>query len=156
MNVKTLSTHNGNRAFLKNYAGATETDCSFGIYENSLGGRVAVSGYFPVENSLFLSRLTFLKRTFQWLSGNTLSAFVESYHHIAVWVRPGHCICLVNASMDPAEDAVIMVKNGPYLADLFHMDCLKHTVIAGERARQRYVRYRLPVIPPWTVAVIAF
>ena len=109
--------------FLKNYAGATETDCSFGIYENSLGGRVAVSGYFPLENSLFLSRLTFLKRTFQWLSGNTLSAFVESYHHIAVWARPG-CICLVNASMDPAENAVIMVKNGPPRAKLFHMDCL--------------------------------
>ncbi|MBQ0105642.1 MAG: hypothetical protein KBT47_06370 [Armatimonadetes bacterium] len=50
-----------------------------GIYENSLGGRVCVLGYYPNMYVQDYAQSVRLKRIFSWLSRNTLS-YLKSYH----------------------------------------------------------------------------
>ncbi|MBO4345284.1 MAG: hypothetical protein J5833_05995 [Victivallales bacterium] len=141
---------------LVDYMGKPVADCSLGIYENSLGGRVAVSGFYPISNSLYHSRQIFMKRLFRWLSRDRLTAYLESYHRIAMWARPKKSICLVNASLDAAENAVLMVKDGAPTGGLFHIDSLEPITVIGEQCPDGYTRYRLPTLPLWTVAVLSF
>jgi len=125
--------------------------CSLGYYENELGGRVAVSGYFADRNLLFYSKVRQLKNLFRRLSHDTLPAYVDTYHRIGLWVRENEgrsVITLVNASMDPAQGAELLVKTSELRAELTGMydDCCE---VSGLALGDGYVKFTLPDLPPW-------
>ena len=60
--------------------------CS-GVFENSLGGRIAVIGYFPWSLIQSLPKSTQLKTLFRWLTRDQFPAYIASYSSAALWLR---------------------------------------------------------------------
>lgn len=142
-------------ARLVNYAGEILADCSMGIYENALGGRVAVAGYYPLDQLDFQTKITSMKNLFSWLAGNKIS-FVSSYHRIAVWDRDVHGIGSVvqftNMYADPAENVEIFIHNGCEKMVVVDEE-LNSNIICGT-VENNGSRYTIPVIPPWHTVLI--
>ena len=63
---------------MQNYQG-THCGDTMGMYENSLGGRVAVSGYFPWAFIHSLSKSSQVKSVAKWLSRDTIPAYINSF-----------------------------------------------------------------------------
>ena len=56
-----------------------------------------------LRDSLYFSKLTQLKRLFNYLSDYKAPAYVESYHRLTIWARDNGVVTLVNASMDDTK-----------------------------------------------------
>lgn len=87
-------------------------DCTCGIYENSLGGRVCVAGYYPHDWLSDIQKTVQLKQIFLWLSCGTLPAFVASYHRVRNITLTGEgrtCVTLFNTSNDALCDLSLAV-----------------------------------------------
>ncbi len=140
-------------AELVDYQGTILAECSLGIYENEWGGRVAVAGYYPLRDQLFLSRLTLMKRLFSWLSHDQLIGWISSYHRIALWARQSEerlSFSLLNASQDKADHAKLMAKTNHACGFIWGMDGLNCNM-EGNRGKDGYVEFTLPQLAPWTV-----
>ena len=85
--------------------------CS-GIFENELGGRIAVDGLMPFSWVYALPRNQGIKNLLKWLSNDTLGAFVRSYHRVSVWQR-GNGIFLANFEMEKARGVRIAILDAP-------------------------------------------
>ena len=90
--------------------------CVSGIYENSLGGRVFVSGYYPYSWISDYHKTIQLKRILVWLSKNDLPAYVDSYCRIrcSAWssndTNDFRCAVLFNTSNDFLHDVRLCVR----------------------------------------------
>lgn len=86
-----------------------------GVYTNTLGGRVAVLGYYPWRSLGTLAKASQLKALLRWLSGDTLPAYVDSFAKVTLWCRrdaQGHPALLVlNASMDDLDDVRLYIRD---------------------------------------------
>lgn len=138
---------------LVNFQKETLLDCIMGTFENELGGRIAISGYYPLRDSLYFSKLTQLKRLFNYLSDNKLPAYVESYHRLTIWARDNGVVTLVNASMDDCENGRLAIKTTSTSATFTTMDMQAQT-IKGTPAPNGYVNFDLPTIKPWHIALV--
>jgi hypothetical protein len=141
---------------LVDYAGKEVAGCAMGVFENALGGRICVSGYCPWTFLQNLSKSGQMKSVARWLSRDTLPLYVDSFHRISVWARPGEGgemrFALVNASLDEAHDVSVLVRTGA--------TCLK---IVGQRLGESqatangtdgpYRRFILPSMPAWTMVL---
>ena len=58
-----------------------------GAYENALGGRVGVLGYFPWRSLGTLAKTSQMRALVRWLSGDTLPAYLDSFAKVALWCR---------------------------------------------------------------------
>lgn len=131
--------------------------CSMGLFENSLGGRICVAGYYPWAHFQNLSKSTQIKRIMRWLSRDRLGAYVESFHRVILWDRivgEGiHSVALANLYLDPVENVLLMLLADNDEIDFYDMNCNK-TSIRGEAARSGYRRFILPRIEPWHICLI--
>ncbi len=138
---------------LTNYRGDDLGPC-LSIYENRLGGRVAVSGYYPWFLIHSDSKTYQLKSLFLWLSGNRLPIVVDSFAKIVAWARGRRDDCcsyvLVNASLDRAEKVEVSVRSPSPAVTLVTMN--------GDRQQLEldthpdsflYRRLVIPEIEPW-------
>ena len=112
---------------LVDYSGTQRAACTMGIYENRLGGRICVSGYFPwsfLENG---AKSTQMKAVMLWLSKDSLPAYVASFHKINVWVRKTQdgvrALTLTNSSFDEAQNVVLCLKTAASYIEVLDMDC---------------------------------
>ncbi len=136
--------------------------CTMGIYENTLGGKICVCGYFPWNLLQEQGKSTQLKRIFDWLSDNRLPAFVNSYHRANIWTRrltDGRTvIVLLNASLDRAEDLEVVVNRECTSAQLHKMSDYPQNVnglaLSPIRTQGDVTTFRLPVLNPWEVALM--
>jgi len=84
-------------------------------FENALGGRVVVMGYYPWTLLHNLAKSSQLKAVCRWLSRDTLPAIAESYARTGVWAQAGVdgrlAVVVLNASLDPATDFVLHVQS---------------------------------------------
>ena len=84
-----------------------------GVFENSLGGRVAVFGYYPWRFIQTLAKTRQLKAVCRWLSRDRLPAYGDSYAKVALWVRSDAegrpALFLLNASLDRLERVTVHV-----------------------------------------------
>ena len=135
----------------------TNYGCCAGVFENGMGGRVAVLGYFPWNMLGNLAKTTQLRNVTRWLSRDRLPAYIASYHRIALWCRrdatgrPAYV--LINASMDSAEGVVLKACD---LTASFHaldMQGDRSTLIAGDTDGP-YRSLPLPPLPPWSALLV--
>lgn len=143
-------------AQLVDYADQQVANCSMGVFENKLGGRVCVAGYYPWEQLQYQFKTTQVKNVMRWLSGNRLGAYVESYHRIALWDRitqnGSHAVALTNLYLDPAENVSLMLLTENDEIDVYDMDCNRTSVNATDVSGD-YKRFILPRIDPWHICL---
>jgi hypothetical protein len=105
--------------------------CS-GVFENSLGGRVAVLGYYPTRFLQSLAKSSQMKALCRWLSRDRLPAYVDSYSRVALWCRRDAqgrpALMVLNASIDPVERLVVRVRTAAGSAHLIREDGLEQIV----------------------------
>ena len=139
------------------YTYAEVAPCCMGVFENKLGGRVCVAGYYPWEQLQNLSKASQLKSVMRWLSKDTLPAYVSSFHRVNVWARetePGrYAIALLNAYLDPAAGLEIQIRTECDALEHFDQACAQTTVRALDR-QGPYARFVLPALAPWELALL--
>ncbi len=145
-------------ARLVDYGGQEKAATSMAVFENPLGGRVAVCGYYPWSFLHNLSKSTQMKSVMRWLSRDRLPAHVASFHKVNLWARqPGAgrlAVALVNSSFDPAVEPELVLLTRSGQIRVFDMRG-RETVIPAGRSDGPYRHFTLPTIEPWTVRIIA-
>lgn len=148
----------GTLARIIDYAGQEVAPCCSGVFENALGGRICVAGYFPWTFLQSLSKSAQIKATFRWLAGESLPAYVASFHKTNFWVRqPGNdrmALALINPSLDDARNVVLMIRTPADEVSLFDMNCAR-TTIRTDGTDGPYRRFTIPVIPAWRMILAA-
>jgi hypothetical protein len=96
------------------YGGATVADCCMGVYENTLGGRICVAGYYPWSFLSGYTKSTQVKRIIRWLSKEILPGFIGSYHKMNMWARKTTtgepAFILANSSLMEAEGLELYIR----------------------------------------------
>jgi len=144
-------------ARLIDYGGKELSPCSLAIYENTLGGRICVSGYYPWDHLHSLSKNAQLKAVMRWLSRDRLPAYVASYHKVNLWVREPQdgrvALALLNASFDAATGLDLAIATTADEARVFDMQGKEQTVRAMSTDGP-YRRFVLPAVEPWSVRLV--
>lgn len=140
---------------LVDYAGAEMAACTAGVFENALGGRVCVAGYFPWTLLQTLPTSTQLKAIARWLSRDTLPAYVASYHKVNLWVREidgGLAVTMLNPSLDDACDIELRLRTAATTVTVYDMACSKTEIVCAG-ADGPYARFILPRLPSWQMVL---
>jgi len=138
------------------YTGAEMATCTSGVFENVLGGRVCVAGYFPWTLLQTLPKSAQLKAITRWLSRDTLPAYVASYHKINLWVRDIDdtlAVSLLNPSLDDACDIVLLLRTRAKRIIIYDMEC-GQTIISSEGIDGPYSKFVVPYIPSWRMVLM--
>lgn len=131
--------------------------CCMGIFENALGGRVCVAGYYPWEQLQNLSKASQLKAVIRWLSKDALPAYINSFHRINIWARESETgqqsIALLNAYLDPAEQIELAVRTTQEQLT-FYDHTTQATQVSAARHEDGYTHFVLPTLPPWQLGLV--
>jgi len=142
---------------LIDYSGRTVAGCTLGIFENRLGGRICVAGYYPWTFLQNLSKSSQMKSVFRWLSRDELPAYAASFHKVNLWFRRmgdnAWALTCTNASFDAAEDLVLMVRTRVRTAVCYDMQCRK-TILHSSGADGEYQRFLLPRVQAWKMCLL--
>lgn len=119
-----------------------------GVFENGLGGRVAVSTQLAFTECEGLPRAEHLKRLFRWLSRETLPGYVKSFHRVVLRAR-GDAFFAANFSSDAVRDVELaLLGDGAYDVSVFvggeKKECFR---LAPAGRDGPYGIYRLPELP---------
>lgn len=121
-------------------------DCTCGIYENALGGRVCVSGYYPHDWLSDIQKTVQMKQIFLWLSRGTLPSFVDSYHRVRNITLTGEgrtCVTLFNTSNDDLTDVSVAVHTEGDSAVLYLSDGTQQILTAARTETHNGEHYRI-------------
>lgn len=142
---------------LIDYAEKDVAPCTMGIFENRLGGRICVSGYYPWTFLENLSKSSRLKSVFRWLSRDTLPGYIASFHKINLWIREPQngkiALAFSNASFDDAKNVVLMLHTENQTARLYDMSCAP-TVIRSTGSDGPYRKFVIPSVAPWQMRLV--
>lgn len=111
-----LEPSNGKTAALASLRDYAEKDLGISTtaFENELGGRVVVMGYYPWSQIHSLAKASQMKAVVEWASRGRMPAMVESYSKISLWCRSTpagkRAVVLLNTSLDPDEALKLRVK----------------------------------------------
>ena len=137
-----------------------------GVFENSLGGRVAVTGLHPwgsnplvVSLLLSLAKSTQFKALTRWLSKEQLPAYIGSFHgKIGLWCRRDGrgrpALFLVNVSLDTAEKVQVMVRDAEPTLTLFRADGSAGQPLARRKQDGVYGQFEIDRLPPWEMVLL--
>jgi hypothetical protein len=128
--------------------GGKDLGVSMTAFENELGGRVVVMGYYPWSQVHSLAKATQMKAVTDWASGGRLPALVESYSKIVLWCR-GKSVVVLNPCLDAAEDVVIRVRVKGKAFRLHGLDGSTREARADGEGR-----VRLPRLEQWSIALL--
>jgi hypothetical protein len=134
------------------YGGKTMASCCMGVFENRLGGRVCVSGYYPWEFVLSHAKAEQGRRIMRWLSRDSLPALVSSLHKVNLWTREksdgNHVLTLFSQSLDTAQGLSVKIRTDRNRLLVTGMDLQEHIVQAtGQDGPYRL--FVLPDLKPW-------
>jgi hypothetical protein len=122
-----------------------------GVFENPAGGRAAVAGYYPWRQLQSLAKTRQVRALCRWLSRDTLPAWIESHARVAVWCRRtpagDRALLLLNASVDPAVDLTVLVRDAPRLR-VIRADG-QTTRLSPQSVDAPYRRFTIPRLGPW-------
>ncbi|MGV8139668.1 MAG: hypothetical protein AB2L20_31175 [Mangrovibacterium sp.] len=144
-------------AKLIDYTGKEVSNCTMGIFENKLGGRICVTGYYPwnfIEN---LSKSSQIKAIFRWLSKDSLPGYIASFHKVNLWIREPQngktALAFTNSSFDSAVNLILKLKTNRQAITLYDMNC-EETTIRSSGVDGPYQQFIIPKIGPWEVGLI--
>ncbi len=144
-------------ARLVDYGDRNVAECCMGLYENKLGGRVCVAGYYPWTFLQNLSKASQIKSIMRWLSKESLPCYVESFQKVNMWCRELEfgklSLVLLNASLDNAEDVVLMLRTKKTELSAYDMNCEEITIHASGRDGS-YNKFILPSVRPWEIRLL--
>ena len=144
-------------ARMVDYADKEIAPCGAGIFENRLGGRVCVAGYYPWTFLQNLSKSTQMKSLMRWLSRDTLPAHISSFHKVNLWVREPEkgrfVIVIINTCLDAAKNVTLSLRTDKKEVSMFDMHCTE-TKIPSSETNNRYSNFILPVISGWDMRLI--
>jgi len=139
------------------YSGSEIAPCCMGVFENRLGGRICVAGYYPWMFLQNLSKSSQIKSVLRWLSRDGLLAYVSSFHKINMWVRETDkdkmVLTATNTYLDAAEDVSLMLRTDKEEITVFDMTCAETKVQASDTDGV-YGQFILPSIEPWQMRLI--
>jgi hypothetical protein len=142
---------------LINYAHEEIAPCASGVFENKLGGRIYVAGYFPWIFMEYRWKTSQMKSIFRWLSKETLPAYIGSYHKINLWSRRtaggGQAMALLNSSLDSAENVELKIRTDAKEITVYDMNG-KSTTIASAGHEGVYQNFILPEISAWQMKLV--
>jgi len=122
--LKPLSEKCQTIARLIDYHNRVLGECSVGLYENELGGRICAAGYYPHSWVLDGRKTEQLKRIFVWLSKGTLPSYVDSYsriRNITLTDGKNNRVTLFNTSNDVQENVTVAVRTDSDTMTLYTM-----------------------------------
>ncbi len=155
--LKPLSTSARILARAVDYSGSKIASCCMGVFENQLGGRICVAGYYPWTFLQNLSKSSQVKAVLRWLSRDTLPAYISSFHKINMWVRkPAEdtlALTVTNSYLDTAEDVALMLRTDKDEISVFDMNC-SETKVQFSDTDEVYKQFTLPSIEPWHMGLI--
>ncbi len=123
-------------------------------FENVLGGRVVVMGYFPWSQMHHLAKSSQMKAICAWLSRDRLPLVVDTFARVHLWIRergPGDMACLVlNASLDPVKNLRLRVAGTARAAHWSDMEGRRRSVrpARGPDGTDHRI-LRVPEVKPW-------
>ena len=142
---------------LIDYADGDVAPCTMGVFENSLGGRICVAGYYPWTYLQSGPKSSQIKAVMRWLSKDTLPAYVASLHKVSLWARDtahdGIALAVTNASLDPADNLVLMLRTQSEQITVFDMDCSQTHINACDTDTP-YKKFVLPAIGAWEMRLV--
>ena len=142
---------------LVDYGAKEVSPSSLAIFENKLGGRICVSGYYPWDHLHSLSKSAQMKAVMRWLSRDRLPAYVASYHKVNLWAREpqnGHAaFALLNASIDAASGLELAINTKADRVRVFDMQA-KERMVRATRTDGPYRRFGLPTVEPWSMRLV--
>ena len=131
--------------------------CCAGVFENALGGRTAVLGYFPWRSFHTLAKTSQMKALCRWLSRDTLPAYVASYHKAALWCRRDAAgrlaLLLMNASLDRSDGVSLLVHGEEQCLVIVRMNGKEERLACTGRDGP-YGRFVVDGLLPWEAAII--
>ncbi|MGK7394669.1 MAG: hypothetical protein ACNS62_08850 [Candidatus Cyclobacteriaceae bacterium M3_2C_046] len=128
---------------------------SLSLYENELGGRIAVSSYHPWRNVGMLAKVTQLSRLFHFLSRSKMPVKIDKPCRIMPLFRKnsqgGFVLSLFNSSFDVYEDVPVVVKS--------YSDHLKLLTDEGEqniiaKKQDDQLIFNVDRMAPWSVVIL--
>lgn len=144
-------------ARLVDYGGQEQAATSMALFENELGGRVVVCGYYPWSFLHNLSKSSQMKSVMRWLSRDQLPAYVGSFHKVNLWARPAAdgplAVALVNSSFDAAEQLELVLHTDHSTVTVFDMQGRAATV-AGGPSDGPYRHFQIPAVEPWSMCLV--
>ena len=144
-------------ACLIDYSGREVSSCTAGIFENELGGRICVSGYYPYTFLESLSKSTQMKNIFRWLSKDNLPGYIASFHKINLWIREpvngNYSLAFTNSSFDAARDVVLMLRTDKNSLRMYDMQC-NETLVRSTGNDGPYQKFVIENIAPWEMRLI--
>ena len=154
--IKPISDNTQILARMIDYSG-NQCGVSMGIFENSLGGRVAVTGYFPWKLIYNNSKSSQIKSITRWLSRDTMPAYVKSFEKVNLWTRRttdgGYGALLLNSGFDHIDRLEILLLTEKDTISVFYMDC-KHETVECCGSSDHYKRFLIPNLKPWTAVFV--
>ena len=126
-----------------------------GVFENRLGGRVAVETMLPFSFADGRARTVHLKKLMRWLSRDDLPAHLASFHKAAVFVR-GEKVFVANLSTEPMKGGELAIRGGGTRRISVYDAGVKtlETELKPIRADGACSVYRLPEIPHLGMALV--
>ncbi len=139
------------------YSDKLVAPCVMGIFENRLGGRICVAGYFPWTFLHNHSKSSQMKSVMRWLSQNRLPGYIESFHKINLWVRhPADgrvALALTNSSLDTAENVVLLLRTRHKQVRVWDMQC-RETSLEAAATDGPYQKFVIPSVAPWQMKLV--
>lgn len=149
-NAQALST-------LIDYTGNEVSACTSGIFENKLGGRICVAGYYPWTFMENLSKSSQMKFIFRWLSKDSLPGYIASFHKINLWIREPQngkiALAFSNSTFDQVEDVILMLRTKNKAIRIYDMQCIE-TIIQSSGSDGPYQKFIIPEVDPWQIRLI--
>jgi hypothetical protein len=127
-------------------------------YENELGGRVCVMGYYPWSQMHHLAKSSQMKAVSEWLSRDRLPVVLESFARVHLWVRelgPEWIACvLLNGSLDVQPGVVLRFRRSFKKFVWSDLDGKSSPLRPMHSLGTGGVRVRTPALKAWSVNLI--
>ncbi len=144
-------------SYLTDYSGYDSGPMTMGVFENEIGGRICVSGYYPWRFVSNLSKSTQIKSVLRWLSRDSLSSYISSFHKANLWHREvaggTFALAVTNSSFDEADNMEVMIRTDISSIRVYDMEC-GETIITSSGKDGPYQSFVLPHLDPWKMVLI--
>ena len=126
-----------------------------GVFENALGGRVAVCTQLPYSECEGLPRAEHLKRVMRWLSHDELPGYVHSFHRVAFRAR-GAAYYAANFACEALKDVEFAILgSAAFSCSVYEGGVLQTELELAPVGRDGpYSIYRLPIFPNLGTALL--